>query len=67
MQISTRPTQRRRNDRKTRQYEAFEFAIEASGLLRGTNGSYGGDVDERRYLVDVGSSVPGIEDREDGR
>lgn len=34
-------------------YEAFEFGIDAPGLVRVTNGSYGDDAENHSYLVDV--------------
>lgn len=38
---------------KRAQYEAFEFGIDAPGLVRVTNGSYGDDAENHSYLVDV--------------
>ena len=39
-------------------YEAFEFDLEAPGLVRVTNGSYGDDAENHSYLVNVEGGVP---------
>ncbi len=43
---------------KRAQYEAFEFALEAPGLIRVTNGSYGDDAVDHSYLVNVEEGIP---------
>ena len=43
---------------KRAQYEAFEFDLEAPGLVRVRNGSYGDEADEHTYRVTVENGVP---------
>lgn len=43
---------------KRAQWEAFEFTLEAPGILRVANGSYGDDAAEHTYRVNVEGGVP---------
>lgn len=43
---------------KRAQYEAFEFDLEAPGLVRVTNGSYGDGADDHSYTVTIEAGVP---------
>lgn len=43
---------------KRAQWEAFEFDLEAPGLVRVRNGSYGADAEEHTYRVNVEDGVP---------
>lgn len=44
--------------RNRAQWEAFEFTIEAPGIIEVRNGSYGDDADEHTYRVNVEGGVP---------
>ncbi len=43
---------------KRAQWEAFEFTLEAPGLVRVTNGSYGDDSENHSYRVNVENGIP---------
>jgi hypothetical protein len=43
---------------KRAQFEAFEFGIDAPGLVRVTNGSYGTDAENHSYRVNVEDGAP---------
>lgn len=43
---------------KRAQYEGFEFELEAPGLVRVRNASYGDDADDHTYLVNVEDGKP---------